>query len=674
MSYFGGITINNYHIAIQSFLNAIEDQAIMVDKNGHIKYTNQAWDSFWMKNEYDLVTTSIGSDYIEMLKNTGNDVAWNGITNVLNKNIEEFTMVYPLHTNTKERWFYMIARRCLLDATSEGLLILHRNITKEYISELEVIDVLENMTDAFFSLDEEWNITHLNRVAHKLLKNDELLGKNLWMEFPEAIDTDFYHHYLISMNEKRNTSFEAYFPPLLTWFDVHVYPKAEGGISVYFKNINDRKETELKMQQYAYFDDLTSLPNRRSMNARIEEAISNDVHCAIFYIDIDGFKNINDLYGHEKGDALLEKVGAKLYKVVSKIGTLGRLGGDEFIIFTQEKSRFELENLANEISSIFSKPFVIDSHYSFSISVSMGISRYPQDASSLTQLLSAADTAMYRSKRERGNHFQFYQVNMTEELSRRLDIEHSLSEDLREKGLYFVLQPQIDSKSNEMIGFEVLSRWEHPTLGKLSPLEFIEIAEETGNILKLTHFLMAEVFSKVSYWIKNYQFTKKVSINVTPYLLAQKSFFQDLFDLLIRFEIPFHQVELEVTENSQLVSSSSMLDNMKECRDRGIHIAIDDFGTGFSMLSSLTHFPVNKIKIDKYFIQRIGKDAQTEAILKSIISLSTNLHCDLVAEGVEHLEDVQFLEKLGCTLFQGKYYEEPLDMDDFEEKYILTCF
>lgn len=673
MSDFRRFQMNNDHIATQSFLNALEDQAVMIDTDGVIQLTNSAWDSFCLKNGGNFITVSRGSNYLETLKNSGNEVEWNGITNVLNKSIEEFTIIYPCHSPTKERWFCMVARRCLIDNDKEGLLILHRNITKEYTSNLAVYDVLENMTDAFFSIDENWNFTYLNSKANKLLEKDnsiELLGKNIWMEFPEALDTEFYHNYMTTMNEKLTTSFEAYFQPLNGWFEVQTYPKAEGGISVYFRNIDDRKNGEFKMQQYAFFDDLTSLPNRRSMNTRIEDSIANEVHCAIFYIDIDGFKNINDIYGHEKGDALLKKVGAKLFKTVSKFGTLGRLGGDEFLIYTKGKNRSELEAIAKEISDIFSRPFVIENHYSFSISVSIGISRYPQDASDRNQLLSAADTAMYRSKRNRGNQFEFYQLSMTEELSRRLNIEHSLGEDLHEKGFYFVFQPQIDSNTNEMIGFEVLSRWKHPTLGNISPLEFIEIAEETGNILKVTHLLMAEVFSKVSYWIKNHQFSKKVSINVTPYLLAQKTFFQDFFDILNRFDIPYHLVELEITEDSQLDASDIILENMRECRNRGVHIAIDDFGTGFSMLTSLTHFPINKIKIDKYFIQRIGKDAQTEAILKSIIYLSQNLNCDLVAEGVEHIEEVQFLESLGCTLFQGYFFEHPLDMDEFEKKYI----
>ena len=261
-------------------------------------------------------------------------------------------------------------------------------------------------------------------------------------------------------------------------------------------------------------------------------------------------------------------------------------------------------------------------------------------------------------------------ANMTAELTRRLNIEQALSEDLRQNGLYFVFQPQIDGVTKEMVGFEVLSRWNHPTLGNISPLEFIGIAEETGNISILTYYLMEEVFSKVSTWIKTVGFSKKVSFNVTSYLLSQKTFFQDLFYLLNRFHIPYHQIELEITEETQLEVDQCTLDNVKACRERGIQIAIDDFGIGFSVLKSLTHFPIDKIKIDKYFTQRLGKDTQTESIIKSIVYLAHSLDCILVAEGVESSKELQGLTDLGCRYFQGYYFSWPLGIEEFEQMYI----
>ena len=230
----------------------------------------------------------------------------------------------------------------------------------------------------------------------------------------------------------------------------------------------------------------------------------------------------------------------------------------------------------------------------------------------------------------------------------------------------------MDTETNSLVGVEVLSRWSHPSLGQISPLEFISIAEDSGNILKLTQYLLAEIFARVSRWIKIYQFDKKISINITPYLLSQKSFFDDLFDLLNRYNIPPSMIELEITEETELVTSEMTLFNINECRKQGISIAIDDFGTGFSMLSYLSYFPVDCIKIDQFFIKGIGHDHRSEAILESIIHLATSLKCQIIAEGVENEQQLLFLKEHGCPVIQGFIIDRPLDLDEFEDKYVAT--
>jgi len=431
-----------------------------------------------------------------------------------------------------------------------------------------------------------------------------------------------------------------------------------------------RKNLELEMKQLVYLDELTNLPNSRSMDRIIEKSIYHREDCALFCIDLDGFKKINDLYGREMGDKLLKEVGRKLQRAVAGFGIVGRIGDDEFLVFAKEKRTSELEEFASSLLRVFSNPFIIEGIYSFSISASVGISQFPQEALDKNHLMNAANTAMHEAKRIPGNQYKFYEVKMTTELTRRLNIEQALTGDLRQNGLYFVFQPQIDGLTNEMIGLEVLSRWQHPTIGKISPLEFIEIAEETGNISILTNYLMEEVFSKVSSWIKTMGFSKKVSFNVTSHLLSQETFFKDLFDLLDQFNIPYHQIELEITEETQLEVSEFTLDTIKACRERGIQIAIDDFGIGYSMLKSLTHFPIDKIKIDKYFINRLGKDSQTESVIKTIVYLAKSLGCIVVAEGVESAGDVKALSDLGCQFFQGYYFNWPLKVEEFERLYI----
>lgn len=659
--------LENYQY-LQSFFDVLEDHTILLDEAGNVICSNGTLNSV---EEKSSIGEEIGTNYFDSLKKLNKRDEVQAFQKVLEGDIKEFSFHFSMPSQTAPRWYHLKAKRFVINENTHGLVITKRDITEQYILKMNVDDVLESMSDAFYSLDEKWNFTHINTAASKLLEREPgyLVGKNKWLEFPDTIGSDFYHYYLKTVETQKSQTFEAYYAPYDRWFEMHVYPQREGGISVYFKDISDRKKSESDLKQFAYFDDLTSLPNRRWMIERIDEAIKKDTDSSVLYLDIDGFKNINDLYGHVKGDILLKKVARKLYKAVSPHGHIGRIGGDEFLIFVREKSRFELEVLAREIAAIFAKPIVIDAHLSFSISISIGISRYPADSQDVTELLSYADTSMYRAKKMRGNQYQFYHANMTRELSRRVNIEDSLSEDLQKNGVYFQYQPQIDYVTGELKGFEVLSRWNHPVLGAISPLEFIEIAEESGNILKLTYYLMAEVFSIVTSWRKKFGYDLTISINVTPYLISQRSFFDDFFELLERYDLPASMIELEITEDSQIEASETTLDNMKNCKERGVRIAIDDFGTGYSLFKSLTHFPINKIKIDRYFINRIGNDSQSEAIIRSFVDFAENLNCELVAEGVETKEEAEFLKSIGCTVFQGYYLEKPLDIDAFESKY-----
>ncbi|AYC28901.1 EAL domain-containing protein [Paenisporosarcina cavernae] len=658
---------------LQQIIDALEDHTVITDSNGDILYANTSWEKFCLENNGIMERASVGTNYLDVLSKSQMVVEHRAFQSIVDGSIEEFTMEYPCHSEIETRWFRMTARALTINEATTGLIIRHRDISTENMLKMETENFLESITDAFYTLDAEFRFVHLNTVAMKQLNKplERLIGQNIWKVYPETIGTDIYTNYIESMEDRKPRNFDTFYLPAQKWYSMHLHPSRDGGLTVYFQDITFRKSFETELKQYAYFDELTNLPNRRWMIERIEAAISDGTKCAILYMDIDGFKNINDLYGHVKGDVLLSKVGEKLMRAVEGHGKIGRIGGDEFLVFVKDKSMFELEILARQILSIFSKPIAIDEYFSFSVSVSIGISRFPENSSDLHELMSYADTSMYRAKKLRGNQFRFYESEMTKELSRRIHIENELAKDLKERGVYFHYQPQIDYTTRHLVGFEVLSRWNHPSLGPISPLEFIEIAEESGNILKLTHHLMAEVFSNMTRWKKQFQFTKPVSINVTPYLLSQRTFFDDFFDLLERYEIEPSMIELEITEDTEIVASEETLANMRLCKDKGIRIAIDDFGTGYSMLKSLSYFPVNKIKIDRYFINQIGKDPIIESIIKSIVDFSYNLDCQLVAEGVETYEEAEFLAANGCSVHQGFYLEAPLDALEFEEKYIV---
>ncbi|AYC28870.1 EAL domain-containing protein [Paenisporosarcina cavernae] len=649
-------------------LQSLPDMVAVIDTSGTILFVNEAWERFRIENGGDASKASVGVNYLRMLEKSDAVYEANGIRSVIEGSISTFNLEYPCHSPTEQRWYLMTVTKI----DEQLLMIRHENVTKVLETEKSMNSVLESMTDAFFALDDNWCFEYLNSAAYDVLEREKgtLLHKNVWEEFPEAVESLFYSNYQKTLHQRISTSFEEYYGPLDTWFQVNAYPSTGRGISVYFQNINEKKMSEDRLKMFAYYDDLTDLPNRRSIHEMVRKKLAEDRACSLLFIDLDGFKNVNDVYGHEKGDLVLQRVGQKLQQHLSSEAFIARLGGDEFLIAVNESERKALRRFANEVLDLFHQPIVLDSHFSFSVSASIGIGIYPNDGKNFDELMSATDTAMYQAKRMRGNSYAFYHPSMKTEIARRLLIEQELGDDLRDHGIYFVLQPQWDTVKDELYGFEVLSRWRHPTLGEISPLEFIGIAEDTGNILKLTQHLFAEVFARVSRWIRQDGFDKKVAINITPYLLTQKSFFDDLFDLLERFRIPSSMIELEVTEETEMVTSEITLGNIVRCRDAGVSIAIDDFGTGFSMLSYLSYFPVDRLKIDRFFIDRIGNDPKSEAILRSIIHLAESLSCEVVAEGVETEEQVQFLRENGCAIVQGYLVDRALDVDEFERRFV----
>ena len=245
-----------------------------------------------------------------------------------------------------------------------------------------------------------------------------------------------------------------------------------------------------------------------------------------------------------------------------------------------------------------------------------------------------------------------------------------MSGDFSENGFFFVLQPQIDGSTGSIVGAEVLMRWNHPKFGMVSPVEFIKTAEETGSIRPLTTHLLEQLFIQIKKWEASYGWNLRIAINMTPSLLTNPLFFSHFFKLIHEYDIDPNTLEIEITEQAELTYSEEIMENLLLCQNNGITIAIDDFGTGFSMISYLTHFPIDKIKIDKFFIQKIGQDYKSEAVLKSLIHLAKSIECDLLAEGVERLEEVEFLEANGCHVFQGYWFDRPLSLHDFEEKYL----
>jgi diguanylate cyclase (GGDEF)-like protein/PAS domain S-box-containing protein len=447
---------------------------------------------------------------------------------------------------------------------------------------------------------------------------------------------------------------------------------------VTWKDIDARKQAELALiEQKNYFDHqahhdaLTSLPNRVLFNDRLGHAIKkaerNSKELALFFIDLDRFKQINDSIGHDVGDMVLDVVAKRFTSVMRKEDTLARLGGDEFTVIIEDLSSGEEASiLAEKLLASLVEPIHMGEHALY-ISGSIGISLYPKDDTAAHNLLKYADAAMYKAKEEGGDTYQFYSASMTENAYEHLVMEASLRTALKEDELVVYFQPQIDGRDDSILGMEALVRWMHPTEGMISPAKFIPLAEETGLIVALDRWVMRSAMMQVAQWYKKGLNPGVLSLNLSIKQLQNQSFIGTLKSLLQETGCQTQWLEFEVTESQIMKNPEQAIAILNEISDMGIELAIDDFGTGYSSLSYLKRLPIDKLKIDQSFISDIPTDEEDVGITMAVIALSQSLNLKVIAEGVETAQQRDFLVSNGCSSIQGYFYSRPIPADEMEK-------
>lgn len=459
-----------------------------------------------------------------------------------------------------------------------------------------------------------------------------------------------------------------------THYDTHHKPLRTVGIHI---DITQRKLDEEKLLEQkslldyqAHHDALTNLPNRILFNDRLTQAIQGAKRerskVALLFIDLDHFKKINDSLGHEVGDQVLIEVSQRLKKNIRAIDTLSRLGGDEFTVVVGDlKNAQDASILAKKMLETLSQPLLIDKH-TLDISTSIGISLYPDDGDSCENLLKYSDAAMYKAKDEGRNNFQFYSSEMTQLAFQRVIMETNLREALQKEEFVVYYQPQVDGKSGTIIGMEALVRWQHPTMGFLSPDVFLPVARESGLLLKIDNFVMKTAMQQLSQWYQNGLQPGVLALNLSVKQLEKKAFIPSLKKMLEETKVQTQWLELEVTEGQIMLNPQKAITILQEISNLGIELAVDDFGTGYSSLSYLKKLPINKLKIDKSFVDGLPYDEEDIAISKAIIALAKSLNLKIIAEGVEEKEQKEFLVKNGCQYIQGYYYHKPMDAKSIE--------
>nr|WP_296483007.1 EAL domain-containing protein [Rhodoferax sp.] len=435
------------------------------------------------------------------------------------------------------------------------------------------------------------------------------------------------------------------------------------------RDITELKRAQAQIQRLANFDQLTGLPNRSQLQDRFNYAITlaqrHGGQMAVMFLDLDHFKNINDTLGHSIGDQLLVAVSSRLRATLREGDSLSRLGGDEFILLLPDTDEAGASRVAAKLIAAVAQPCQIE-HNELTSTVSIGIALYPNDGHDFETLSKNADAAMYRVKQTSRNDFRFFTQEMQTHSARTLQLVNALRHALSRNEFELHFQPQIALQDGHMVGAEALLRWHHPELGTISPVEFIPIAEDSGQILAIGEWVLRTAVRQLKQWLDAGMRPMVMAVNLSAVQFRHPNLIDMVTRILDEAALPPEYLELELTEATAMDDPVGAIAVMNQLDERGIRLSIDDFGTGYSSLSYLKKFKIYKLKIDQSFVRDISDDPDDKAIVTAIINLASSLGMHTIAEGVETASQLTFLRLQGCDEVQGYYFSRPLPKDQFE--------
>lgn len=547
--------------------------------------------------------------------------------------------------------------------------------------------IFENLQDVYFEILLDGMIYEISpSISHfSLYQREEVLGENIKTLFPSAQSRDRLIELL--RNNSSITDYEIYLQDsdgtLIPCSLNARYLETEGGtqdkICGTLRDITERKQAEARIEYLAYFDALTELPNRRLLLDRLEQNISrarrHKHFGAMLFLDLDRFKNINDSLGHPVGDTLLKEVSKRLTVDLRNEDTVSRLGGDEFVILLSDlgddpiNAASVAQQKAESIQTRLAKKYEISDHV-LHITPSIGVAMFPSsDDGNETgnDILRYADTAMYRAKDDGRDTIRFFLPSMQSAADARLAIEKELRYAIEKNQLSLYFQPQVDQAGN-IVGAETLIRWNHPEEGFISPAIFIPVAEATGLILPIGHWVLQHACEYLKTWEDAGLNVYHLAVNVSPRQFRQPDFVSQVCSILEETGANPSLLGLELTEGMVIDNVVDTIEKMQALKQLGIELSIDDFGTGYSSLAYLKQMPLDILKIDQSFVRDISTDANDAAIVDTIISMANHLDLKVIAEGVETELELAFLAGKGCKMYQGYHFSRPVPNDQFTKQ------
>lgn len=570
------------------------------------------------------------------------------------------------------------ARARLFSCLGIGARLKRQHQDQEHLRQAAV--VFDCAREGVLVSDRNGLIVHVNRALVEITgyTPQEVLGQRPSMFKSGRHGPAFYQDVFDSLKNtgqwhgeiwNRRKSGEVY----PQWQTIRSICDAQGQVSHYvavFSDISAIKNSQTELMRLAHHDPLTDLPNRLLFTDRTEQAMAgaqrHKTGCALLMIDLDHFKIINDSLGHNVGDLLLKEVGERLLSVFGKGFTVARLGGDEFAVLIEKCSQVaQAAALAQQILEVMKGVFLVDQHQLF-ISASVGISLFPNDALNAEQLLRNADSALFKAKSSGREGYAMYTEELTAHAQYRVEVASDLRRALEQHELRVFYQPVHDLSTSRLIGVEALVRWQHPQRGLVAPGEFIPIAERTGLIAEIDAWVLEQSCWQMRQWQTAGIELLFVAVNISSRLFARPELYQLVSTVLADTGLDPAFLELEVTESAVMDNSEVALEQMHHLRELGVRLAIDDFGTGFSSLLRLKRMPVQKLKIDQGFVAGLPGDDDDVAIVRAVIALAQSMGMQVHAEGIEHIEQAQFLLNYNCDLGQGYWFGRPMPASELD--------
>jgi two-component system CheB/CheR fusion protein len=669
----------------EATINALSAQMAFVDANGVLIGVNSAWKRFAQANGYTGRRYGLGLNYLAICdeaarqNSDGAAAAADALRAVLAGSKSSVTFEYPCDSPKESRWF-----RCIVTAVPDpktgGAVILHVDISEQIRKDAKIrrqLTALDAAANAIFIADAEGRIEWANQAflrltgyeAPQLLQQTPAILEDpaTILPFSQAIAASNHSTapktvevLLVSKSGERFTVLQTITP-------IEDAAQTISHFVVTHEDVTERRRAEAHMRFVSEHDELTGLLNRKSFITRLNDALASekDRRLAVFFLDLDRFKDTNDALGHLVGDQILQQIGLRLRSLFRENATLARFGGDEFVLFVESSNGMPaVDFIVERVLTGFTRPLDIDGR-SVLITASVGVTMFPDDGTTAEELLRNADLAMYRAKADGRRGYRFYDHRLESELNERASIERDLSTALGSRELWIAFQPQLCLKSNGLIGAECLLRWSPNPNRDLPISKVISVAEESGLILNIGQWVIRESLQQLKLWL-NQGHSMRIAVNLSAVQFNQQDVFGIVMEMLTALNLPPSCLKAEITETVLLNRSNRVKETLHALHGAGIGLVLDDFGTGYSSLTYLQQYPIEAVKIDASFLKGIGRNGNDEAIVTGIIKLAHSLGQCVVAEGVETPEQLAFLRASDCDHAQGFLFAKPLPRLDFE--------